>query len=195
MKNKFFNNLPWKSLPIILFIGLILIQLHYIPDYIPENAVTLLEFNRDMIANGDIWQVITGHLIHNNANHLYMNALGLLALWLLHGQYYQARLFINHIVISACFISACLYFLYDTQIYVGFSGVLHSLIVWGAFKDIEKQEKTGYILLVGIILKLLWEQFMGASPSMVELIGTQVATEAHLMGAIIGCLIFYQAQP
>ena len=72
------------------------------------------------------------------------------------------------------------------QSYVGLSGVLHGLFIWAAIEDIKQKRNTGWLLLIGVIAKICWEQYFGASASTVSLINAKVATEAHLIGATCG---------
>lgn len=69
-------------------------------------------------------------------------------------------------------------------VYTGLSGLLHGLIVWGALEDIKRKLTTGYLLLIGVWAKVLWEQYAGASADVAMLIDSRVAIEAHLFGAI-----------
>ena len=61
---------------------------------------------------------------------------------------------------------------------------------WGALMDIKHKEKTGYLLLIGLMAKIIHEQIYGASADVERLIGAGVATDAHLYGAIGGLLAF-----
>lgn len=85
-------------------------------------------------------------------------------------------------------ITAYVYFFTDINIYSGFSGVLHGLIVWGAIRDIENKDKTGYLLLLGVFAKVLYEQVYGASESTAAMIQAEVAIEAHLAGVLAALL-------
>ena len=76
----------------------------------------------------------------------------------------------------------------DIKQYVGLSGVLHGLFIWGAIEDIKAKDRTGYLLLLGVILKIAHEQYYGASEDVADLIGANVAINAHLWGAIGGVL-------
>ena len=76
----------------------------------------------------------------------------------------------------------------DIEQYVGLSGVLHGIFIWGAIEDIKAKERTGYLLLVGVILKIAHEQYYGASEDVASLIGASVAINAHLWGAIGGVI-------
>ena len=72
---------------------------------------------------------------------------------------------------------------------VGLSGVLHGLFIWAAIEDIKQQRNTGWLLLIGVLTKIAWEQYFGASASTVSLINAKVATEAHLIGAFSGGML------
>lgn len=152
---------------------------------------TSLAFRRDEIANGDYWRLFTGNFLHTNAWHLVMNLAGLWVITLLHQNHYSPQNF------SLLFISCCiaqglgLYLFFPSLVgYVGLSGMLHALFTYGALKDISIGLKSGYLLLIGVVLKVIYEQVFGAGEQITEMIGARVATEAHLVGVITG-LLFY----
>ena len=163
--------------------------------YIVCNKITpelynLLSFNGSAIADGQWWRLITGHILHTNFVHFVVNIVGLGLLWLLHGDYAGPKSFAYHFLILSVGISLCILFLSpNIQWYVGLSGVLHGYFVWGAMLDIHKKRKSGYLLLVGITIKLIDEQFFADQSFMSGLIEANVAIDAHLYGAVIGLLI------
>jgi membrane associated rhomboid family serine protease len=55
--------------------------------------------------------------------------------------------------------------------------------------DINAKDKTGYLLFIGVWLKIAHEQVYGASSDVSDLIEASVAVDAHLWGAV-GGLIF-----
>ncbi|WP_440903833.1 rhombosortase [Catenovulum sp. SX2] len=187
---QFIQNLPWKQLPIVaIFIIIFTLMM-----LIPEQAQTWLRYNYTELQNQQSWRIITGHFIHTNWNHYLMNTAAFIALWALHGKFYQARKVFSVVIMNACLITAYVYFFTDINIYSGFSGVLHGLIVWGAIKDIQHQDKTGYLLLLGVFAKVIYEQLYGASASTASMIQADVAVEAHLAGAIAGLLYCFGEQ-
>jgi rhomboid family GlyGly-CTERM serine protease len=91
----------------------------------------------------------------------------------------------------ALYTGATLYVFYpEMQVYNGLSGILHGLIVVGALIDCQKKMVTGYLLFIGIWVKILLEQQAGPDQALGELINARVAIEAHLVGAIAGIFVY-----
>ena len=159
-----------------------------------NNLSPSLVYHRDLITQGELWRLLTGHIFHTNGYHLLLNLAALLMLWALHGHFYQIKQYSILFLTAALTCSLGLYFFTPsvTQ-YVGLSGVLHGFFVWGALMDIKNKDKTGYLLLIGVCLKIAHEQFYGASSDVSDLIGASVAIDAHLWGAIGGLLFFVLA--
>ena len=154
--------------------------------------IQLFEYDKLAILNGEIWRSISGHIFHSNFNHLALNIGGLILLWGLHGEKYKnSRLLFLFLFISV-FISTCmLLFTTDITRYVGLSGVLHGLFVWGACDDIRKGYKTGYLMILGAVVKVASEQWYGPDPELGKTINTTVAIDAHLYG----CLLYTSPSP
>lgn len=151
----------------------------------------LFIYSRDEINSGEVWRLITGHLFHTNFNHLLLNVVALLLLWSLHGKFYSTKSYLTLFFLSALFISLAIYF-FDPEMkqYVGLSGILHAVFVWGALKDIKAKDKTGYLLLIGVLVKIVYEQSGGSSEFTANLINAPVAINAHLYGVVIGIIVF-----
>mgnify|MGYP006073267677 FL=1 len=149
----------------------------------------LFIYNRDLISQGEVWRIFTGHFLHTNGYHLLLNLSAILLLWALHGQFYQYVSYTFLFIITALTTSVGLYiFSPDLHQYVGLSGVLHGVFIFGALMDIKNKDKTGYLLFIGVWLKIADEQYSGASQDVAELIGANIAIDAHLWGAIGGLL-------
>ena len=72
------------------------------------------------------------------------------------------------------------------QIYVGLSGTLHGLFGLFALSEALNGRRSSWLLVLGLIAKIAWEQLIGPSSTTGELINARVAIEAHLAGAIAG---------
>ncbi len=75
------------------------------------------------------------------------------------------------------------------QFYVGLSGTLHGLFAYYALNEALNGRRSSWLLVLGVIGKVGWEQWFGASASTAELIGARIATEAHLAGLVGGLLL------
>jgi len=191
--------LTFKSLPINtqhITLPLIVIIFSSLALFIDTE---LLHYQRDLIINGELWRGLSSHFLHTNLNHYLLNISAVILLWMLHGQFYTH---INYLVIFiVCAVTTTFgVYTFSPEItqYVGLSGVLHGVFVWGAIKDIQHKEKTGYFLLAAVLVKVIYEQFAGPSEDISTLISATVAIDAHLWGMIGGLLIgltsltFYQ---
>ncbi len=184
--------LSQKSLPLAKQHSLlvIIVALLAIMAYLWDKSLSdQLAYQHQLIMQGEVWRTFTGHFFHTNAFHLLLNLAALVLLWALHGQFYTIKNYSLLFVVSALTCSAGLYY-FSPEIhqYVGLSGVLHGIFVFGAIMDIRNNDKTGYLLFLGVWLKITHEQFFGASENISSLIDASVAIDAHLWGAIGGLL-------
>jgi len=148
------------------------------------------DYQKSTINNGEVWRLFSGHFSHTNGFHLLLNISALILLNAIHGQFYRIKTVVPLMVTNALIVSGGLYFTSDITHYVGLSGILHGLFIWGALKDIQNNEKTGVWLFLGIWLKVIYEQVSGPSNDVVQLIDANVAIDAHLWGAIAGSFYF-----
>ncbi|WP_323846315.1 rhombosortase [Microbulbifer magnicolonia] len=172
------NRFDFRGLggPFLLFAGLLLCAV----------GAPLLEahlvYERALVTQGEVWRLLTAHLTHTNLQHL-------LLLWILHGPHYRTRTFLAATAVTALATGACLHlFSPQTDVYLGLSGVLHGLIIWGGCLDIRARWRTGYLLVAGTWIKVGLEQWFGASADTAQMIGAEVAIDAHLWGAVAGTL-------
>ena len=180
-------NLPTS--PRYLIAPLTLIFASFIIYLTPLGA--LFEFNRALFSEGEYWRLVTSHFSHSNFYHLCLNVAGVVLIWALHGEYYSAKKYALSLLLLAVYTGASLYIFYpETTIYNGLSGVLHGLIVVGALIDCQNKMKTGYLLFIGIWLKIAWEHYQGPDPALGQLIEARVAIEAHFVGAISGIFVY-----
>lgn len=153
--------------------------------------VELFIYQRSSIESGQWWRLITAHILHTNTAHLLLNISAVALLWLLHGKFYRNFDYIKLFIFSALIVSVGVYLTSpELTSYVGLSGVLHALFIWGALKDIGTGDKTGYLLILGVIIKVIHEQVYGASEQVSSLINASVAIDAHLWGVVSGVLYY-----
>lgn len=156
----------------------------------PGAVYELVRYDRDAIRTGEFWRLLSGHLAHLGWSHLAMNVAGLLLISWLFAPRGQAWLWSAYVLVCTFLTGIGLYVLSPQIIwYVGLSGVLHGLIVVGAFRWIMEGDRMGYAVLAVIAFKIGWEQVFGALPLSQAVAGGPIAIDAHLWGSIAGLLV------
>jgi rhomboid family GlyGly-CTERM serine protease len=144
-------------------------------------------YDRNLIENGHCWLLFSGHFVHLNWTHWGLNMAGLGIVAFFFTAYGSVARWMIVIIVSSVFVGYGLYWLnVDVTTYVGLSGVLHGLFIYGALRETRFYPVSGYTLLVLLIGKLIWESLYGALPGSEELTAGRVVTDAHLYGAIGG---------
>ena len=156
---------------------------------LPPDWQRALWYDRDAIADGQYWRLLTGNLVHLGWMHLALNVGALLiGTWV----FYPARTPIAWAVaqVVCSLVSSLGLYLFSPGIgwCVGMSGALHGLLMIGAIDWIRQGDRVGWLLLFIWTSKLAWEQFEGAMPFSTETVGSAVVTDAHLWGAVGGFL-------
>lgn len=171
------------SLWLTIGLGLLLLLLGSFPSL----TEPLLQFDRQQIASGEWWRLLTGQMIHYGVYHLLMNvaALALCGFVLLR----QLDLLSYSILLLVCAVSVGvgLYFFSQLDFYAGISGVLHGLIVAGLLIGVHETPAFNIFALVLVLGKLLHEQQPGFDTSH-ALLPVPVAVDAHIYGAVAGLL-------
>jgi len=148
-------------------------------------------FDRGLVEQGEVWLLFSGHIVHLNWSHWLLNMAGLAIVAFFFSAHAGFKQWLVVILFSACVISAGLWWwMPDIHYYVGLSGVLHGLFLYGALREIRFYPASGYVLTAVLIVKLSWEFFNGALPGSEEMAGGRVLTEAHLLGAIGGVSVW-----
>lgn len=153
-----------------------------------------MQWDHNAIMMGQWWRIMTGNLTHTNLYHLSMNVLGLWIISFIFRDHIKARQFLL-VFIGLCFSVGGLLLLTSMQIYVGLSGVLHGLFAFYALVEYRLGRKSNALLLIGLTAKILWEQWFGSATGSEALIGTKVAIDAHIFGAISGAVIAIIVKP
>ena len=145
-------------------------------------APGVLMWQRDALASGEFWRLLSGHAVHLNAQHLLMNLVGLGLLTELLCERLEAAGFVSLLLASALGAGLLLWLL-EPQLrwYAGLSGVLHGL--WAGAASLNWLRDRRWIDLLA--LSALAVKLAGASPLDV---GIPVVVEAHWYGALSGLL-------
>jgi rhomboid family GlyGly-CTERM serine protease len=148
-----------------------------------DSASQLLRYDRSAIAAGGWWRLLTAHIVHLDVHHLVLNELGLVLMWSLFAEDYDAVEWCTIVLSGALAISCGLWWLSPrVGWYVGASGVLHTVMAAGTAKHLAERSWDRWILIIGLCVKLAWEQW-GRAPAPL------IVVDAHLYGACSGFVV------
>src|ERR1700722_18415957 len=149
-------------------------------------AQLALRYDREALAAGQWWRLLTAHVVHLGYEHAVLDVAGLVLLWALFARDYSLRGWLLILALSVAGIDAGLWLLSSTtQWYVVSSGVLHGVLAAGTCAHLRRREPDGWILALFLVGKLIYEQAHGALPLTA---GGAVIVDAHLYGAVSGAL-------
>jgi rhomboid family GlyGly-CTERM serine protease len=149
-----------------------------------------LRFDRSGIAAGELWRLLTGHLVHLGISHTVLNLAGLVLVWFLVGRAYTWQQWLWIMAGSIAAIDLGLWFgAPSLEWYVGLSGLLHGMLAAGIMAGLAARSGEAAILAVVVAGKLAWEQFAGPLPGSEGTSGGAVIVDAHLYGVIGGTLV------
>jgi rhomboid family GlyGly-CTERM serine protease len=142
-----------------------------------------LRFDRAGLAAGGWWRLLTAHIVHLDLHHLVLNELGLVLMWSLFAQDYDAVDWCIIVLAGALAIGAGLWWFSPTvDWYVGMSGVLHTIMAAGTMQHLITGVWDRWLLAVCLLVKLAYEQHAQWIGSGAPLI----VVDAHLYGALAG---------
>lgn len=177
--HKYKKNYPWVCLSIICLCIYLFCSVQ----------TNMIDYNRELILDGQYWRLISGNFNHTNEYHLILNIVALMVISGLHASHYSLSAFSLLILYLASLVGLGIFiFSPSVGLYVGLSGILHGLIVFGGALDVKSQQKTGWLLIIGAIIKVIYEQAFDNTAQMNKLIDAQVLTDAHLYGLIAGLI-------
>ena len=157
---------------------------------------SFMEFDRCLILNGEIWRLITGHLVHWSSEHFYLDSM----VFILQGITFEKKIghkYWSMLVLSALFISATLLiFRQDLLYYRGISGLINTQLILGTglfIRDITqgKGMRNMFAICFSIhMIKIIYETINRAPFFSTHLIGDMglFTPAAHLSGVVIGLL-------
>ncbi len=146
----------------------------------------LLRYDRAGLARDEYWRLVTAHLVHLDLRHACLNGVGLTLMWALFARSYSARQWLLILMAAIAAIDLGLWLADSTVLwYVGSSGVLHGVMAAGALAYMRRGEPEGWLLAVVLVIKLIYEHWVGALP----LSGRDpVVVDAHLYGVAGGLI-------
>jgi rhomboid family GlyGly-CTERM serine protease len=155
-----------------------------LPALTGESGRQLLRYDRNGLAAGQYWRLLSAHLVHLDLRHALLNCLGLALLWAMFARDYSPKAWLAIVFASAAAIDAGLWLGDSTVLwYVGSSGALHGIMAAGVLAHLRTGERDGWILAAALVLKLAYEHWVGALPFSGR---DPVVVDAHLYGVLGG---------
>jgi len=177
----------YGSSPLLIPIAIALVAL--LADFGGEGLRLALRYERDAVAAGEVWRLLTGHVVHLGHSHMLLDVVALAVLSLLLAPYMRTRDWLLSTLCGTLSIDAGLFFLDPSiQWYVGLSGWLHAYWATGALNAVSRGQYYAIPLLLLLIAKLVYEGLLGPLALTGDLAGGPVISEAHLYGAVGGVI-------
>ena len=152
-----------------------------------DGTTESLRYQRDKIFSGEIYRLLTAHLVHLNWTHTLMNMAAIIIGWFLFADAMTNTQWLGSIASCAVIISLLLMIaMPGLSWYVGFSGLIHGLMLQGLILDQRIQTLTKALVITALLLKVGYELYWGGSTSTTAMIGADVIVESHLFGLIGG---------
>ncbi len=183
----FLRRFPVALWPIYLLLAMLLLTA------LGESVRSALRFDHDAIRQGEVWRLLSGHLMHLGWAHGLLNAGGLLLVAWMQPAGPAWRWLLFYFITSVA-ISVGLFFEGSVDTYVGASGVLHGLLMMAAYFSRWLEPWRRHLIILVISCKLLWEQTPWYSDASVsEMIGGYVVVDAHFLGGVAGLMVILWA--
>jgi rhomboid family GlyGly-CTERM serine protease len=150
-----------------------------------------VRYERQEILAGQLWRLVTAHLIHVDFTHLGWNLAGLALVAWLFGREFRAGEWALVLVGSTIAVDLG-FLLLEPQLewYVGFSGVLHGLMAAGLCAWLWRSPDSLTALVATVFAaKLAWEHFAGPLPFTAGSLDVPVVHQAHSYGAVGGLAV------
>lgn len=146
-----------------------------------------MRYERERIADGELWRLVSGHLVHLGPTHALMNIVALAVLALLLARYLKPIDWLWLFLVSALTIDAGLYwFSPNVTWYVGLSGVLHGFWAGATVFAWRDDRRQAAVLTALLIIKLSYESWYGPVPMTGAIAAGPVVAVAHAYGAFGG---------
>jgi rhomboid family GlyGly-CTERM serine protease len=152
-----------------------------------DAAQWLLRWDRDALAAGEVWRLVSGHLVHLDLYHAALNIFSAILLAALFGKVFRFWQVLLIVTVAMAIIDTGLWWLSDVDWYVGLSGVLHAFAAAAVVRSIiDRHDPLAWALAVFGLAKIGWENIVGALPLTPS--ATLVVTDVHLYGVLAGML-------
>ncbi|OOE41623.1 rhombosortase [Salinivibrio kushneri] len=172
---------PTQTLGLLTVVALVCVGVHY------SSLAETWMWQRSALISGQWWRFVTGNLVHQNLFHLLVNMAGLGVFGLVFYRHISAGTLVSLILWLACVVGLVMWW-GPYQQYMGLSGVLYGLFMFGGLSTIHTPSGKCIALVTGI--KCVADALLGQALPMRAALGIDIAHLAH-GGGILGALVFF----
>jgi len=161
--------------------------------FVPE-LETLLVYDRDAIAHGELWRLVTGNLVHFSATHLAYD----LSAFVIPGTIIELRGYRHFpmLCLSAALLIGVAVFEFEPSLhfYGGLSGIVTAAVTYLCLQGVTEEGTWRWLcaaMLAGLAAKLWVELVLGKS--MLSAFSTEAFVPvplSHLIGAVTAIALF-----
>jgi len=153
----------------------------------------ILSYHRESFWDNIIYQWITPNLVHLNWSHWLLNILNFYASIILFYSAWSIKSFIKFFLLASAFVILMLHFFtLHINNYVGMSGVLYGVALYGAIKTYPIQKYISSFVISYIVIKLLAEDIVSHIMGIdIILDNIYVVSSVHWYGAIFAILFIF----
>ncbi len=178
------SRLPWRTAVLAVGGGLV---------YLLPGVAEYFIYDRSAIFSGEIWRLVTGHVVHYSPSHLAYNLMAFAAVGAII-ELQASRRLLPLCTVSALLIGISLLgFRPDLHYFAGASGVVTAAVAYCALSGLSVSGPWRILCLVVLLLligKIALELFWSGS-SLVGITGEFVVVPlSHAVGAVSGLLMF-----
>lgn len=151
----------------------------------PPHWQAALRYDRAALLDGELWRLLTAHLVHLSWTHAALNAAGLVLCALLAHPLPRAGAWLARMAWLGLGVSLML-LAFDAQLphYVGLSGVLYGAFVLMLWPQARRGDALGIAALVTVLAWMAWQGWSGPLASEAALIGGRIVVQAHVYGVL-----------
>lgn len=174
--------LPWR----IILLTLIATAFWLFAGAAPKSFV----FDRTLIAQGELWRLITGHWVHSDAEHALWDITALLVLGTFFEKRLKQQLFI-HLFLGTIAIDLWIWWGMPQLIYYcGLSGILNTLLVTGLISFWkEQQDRLIPVIISSAFVKNLFEWKLDFA--LMTSTAWPTVPIVHIVGMLTGFLVIF----
>jgi len=145
-------------------------------------------YDRDVIAGGQVWRLLSAHLLHSDLEHLLWNLAGLAILGSVVERHFGGKLLLGGLLLGSLLVDLVLWTAMPwLSYYCGLSGVLNTLLVTALAALWRQSPQITLLVGAGSLLKILWEMTTGQA--LLTHTTWAAVPAAHLAGWLAGLLL------